>query len=50
MPSTVTTVVSARIRPTDADRLREAARERDMSLSALLASLTAEGLARLKAA
>jgi hypothetical protein len=47
MPSTVTEVISTRVEPETAERLREEAEMRELSLSCLLARLAREGLTRL---
>jgi hypothetical protein len=50
MPSTITTPISTRMRPSEIDRIRRTACEQDTTTSALLAKWAREGLTRLNAA
>lgn len=48
--SSISTIVSARVAPNDAQCLREIAAQRGTTLSALLASMASEGVKRMRAA
>jgi hypothetical protein len=49
MPSTITTPVATRLRPIEVDQLREAANANHVTLSAMIARLTRDGISRLAA-